>query len=77
MSRIFGEGRRACVRCLSERFKRKRAGRDHCIIQCLDCGHNVTGRTFAEAEALWNDYAVWALVDALRADKLKLMRVIL
>lgn len=55
---------RPCVRCLHPKVKRHRAGfyREHCIIQCLSCGFNVTDTTFDNAEIVWNGFKVWELV---------------
>lgn len=54
-----------CVRCLSKSLERKRAGADrsYCIIQCLDCGFNVTAHSFKHAEADWNGFKVWTIAD--------------
>lgn len=54
-----------CVRCLSDKYKRIRAGKDGvlCIIQCLECGFNVTALTWELAEKAWNGFRVWELVE--------------
>lgn len=55
---------RPCIRCLFQRVRRVRAGlgRSLCIIQCGECGFNVTALTFEQAERMWNEWAVWTLV---------------
>ena len=57
-----------CVRCLNDQVARKRAGanKEFCILQCdgpESCGFNVTGATFFEAEAQWNGFKVWELIE--------------
>jgi hypothetical protein len=60
-----------CVRCLSDELTRKRAGfgKVFCILQCLGCGFNVTADNFEDAEAAWNGFKVWELVEALKLDE--------
>lgn len=51
-----------CVVCLCEQYKRVKP--KNCkIIQCVECGFNRTGRTWKEAEDLWNGFEVWAIVN--------------
>jgi hypothetical protein len=56
---------RPCVRCLYEKITRNRAGhgRIFCIVQCGQCGFNVTAGNFSDAIAAWNGFKVWELVD--------------
>lgn len=53
-----------CVRCLSQKVKRLRAGekRMFAIIQCMSCGFNTTSNNFENALYKWNDFKVWTLV---------------
>ncbi len=56
---------RPCVRCLSPKAFRKRAGeaRQCCIIQCEECGFNATDASFDMVAQTWNGFKVWSLVD--------------
>jgi hypothetical protein len=70
MAEIYGlfAHLKPCVRCLHDKAKRRRAGisREFCIIQCLECGFNVTANSFEEAVAQWNGFKVWTLFDQFR-----------
>lgn len=65
MSKIFQGEMALCVNCLSRRYKRQIAGADRSwrIVQCEDCGFNVSGQSWDEAEAKWNGFKVWELLD--------------
>lgn len=52
-----------CVRCLCEKIRRTfGADRFYKIIQCFECGFNVSAKTWEEAERKWNGFKVWTLV---------------
>lgn len=59
---------RQCIRCLHDKAERKRVGasRSFCVIQCCECGFNVTSDSFEDAERLWDGFRVWELVPARR-----------
>ncbi len=53
-----------CVKCLDGKPFRHRAGerRAWCIIQCGDCGFNVSAPSFQEAVRIWNGFKVWLVI---------------
>lgn len=60
---------RPCIRCLSPKYKRIRAGagKEFKIIQCENYGWNVCSYdSFDDAILNWNGFAVWGIIDQLR-----------
>jgi len=56
---------RPCVRCLSSKHIRVKAGNDGTfkIIQCSECGFNTSSEvSFQDALNEWNGFKVWTLV---------------
>lgn len=57
---------RPCVRCLSTKHIRVKAGNDGTfkIVQCSECGFNVSSQdSFQDALNQWNTFKVWSLVN--------------
>lgn len=56
-----------CVRCLSKKIKKIRSGH-FTIVQCDDCGFNVTASNlslkapYKKVIDMWNGFKVWTLV---------------